>query len=191
MTENNSVELSVENMQALASIQQFAGDADMRAITSYEEAIALAEAVHGSVIDIAQELGTGFALLEDKGKLEDVEFVLLQWRFNAGDYGGFVSAGLVTITGDKYIINDGSTGIMSQLMELTQETKRFGGVKVPNGLRASRYTTCPECGKPMSQDEVMCSNEKCGYEGDKRGKGETFYLDLSASPEKTAKAAQN
>lgn len=180
MTENNSVELSVENMQALASIQQFAGDADMRAITSYEEALALAEAVHGSVIDIAEELGTGFALLEDKGKLEDVEFVLLQWRFNAGDFGGFVSAGLVTITGDKYIINDGSTGIMSQLMELTQETKRFGGVKVPKGLRKSEYSTCPECGKPMSRDEVECSNTKCDYEGDKRGSGTTYYLDLSA-----------
>lgn len=181
MTEGNAVELSVENLQALASIQQFAGDADMRAISNYEEAVALAEAVHGSVIDIAQELGTGFALLEDKGKLEDVEFVLLQWRFNAGDFGGFVSAGLVTINGDKYIINDGSTGIMAQLMELTQETKRFGGVKVANGLRASRYPTCPECGKPMSLDEVECSNERCDYEGDKRGKGETYYLNLSAS----------
>lgn len=186
MSDEKTVELSVENLQALASIQQFAGDAAMRSVTSYEEAVALAEAVHGSVIDIAQELGTGFALLEDKGKLEDVEFVLLQWRFNAGDFGGFVSAGLVTINGDKYIINDGSTGIMSQLMELTQETKRFGGVKVPNGLRKSQYTTCPQfdggCGKPMSRDEVACSNTKCEYEGDKRGEGETYYLDLTPAP---------
>ena len=182
MTEGNAVELSVDNMRALASIQAFAGDAEMRAITSYEDALALAEAVHGNVINIAEELGTGFALLEDKGKLEDVEFVLLQWRFSAGDFGGgFVSAGLVTVTGDKYIINDGGKGIFVQLMELTQETKRFGGVKVPNGLRKSDYPTCPECGKPMSRDEVECSNTKCGYEGDKRGQGTTYYLDLSAS----------
>jgi hypothetical protein len=182
MSEEKAVELSVENLQALASIQQFAGDAAMRSVGSYEEALALAEAVHGSVIDIAEELGTGFALLEDKGKLEDVEFVLLQWRFNAGDFGGgFVSAGLVTVTGDKYIINDGGTGICAQLMELTQETKRFGGVKVPKGLRKSEYPTCPQCGKPMSRDEIECSNAVCDFEGDKRGQGTTYYLDLSAS----------
>lgn len=180
MTEGNAVEITVDGMRDLASIQAFAGDAEMRDISSYEDALALAEAVHGDVLDIAQELGTGFALLKDKGKLEEKEFVLIQWRFTAGDFAkGFVSAALVTKTGDKYIITDGSTGIFSQLMTLSQETKRFGGVKVPNGLRASRYSTCIECGRPMSSDEVACSNDKCDYEGDKRGSGETYYLDLT------------
>lgn len=173
---------TVDGMRELASIQAFAGDAEMRDIASYEDALALATAVHGDVLDIAQELGTGFALLKDKGKLEDQEFVLIQWRFTAGDFAkGFVSAALVTKTGDKYIITDGSTGIFQQLMNLSQETQRFGGVKVPNGVRASRYATCPDCGRPMSADEVECSNEKCGYQGDKRGQGETYYLNLTPS----------
>lgn len=178
------IEISIDSMRDLASVQAFAGDAEMREIASYEDALALAEAVHGDVLDIAEELGTGFVLLKDKGKLEGQEFVLLQWRFAAGDFSkGFVSAALVTKTGDKYIITDGSTGICDQLLTLSQEHKRFGGIKVPLGLRASRYSTCFECGRPMSTDEVVCSNEKCGYEGDKRGQGETYYLDLSA-PEK-------
>lgn len=173
------IELSVDNMRALASVQAFAGDTEMRDITSYEDALALAEAVHGQVLDIAEELGTGFVLLTDKGKLDGQEFVIIQWRFSAGDFGGFVSAALVTKTGDKYIINDGSAGICAQLMQFSQEHQRFGGVKVPNGIRSSEYDTCAECGRPRSKDEAVCSNEKCQDETDRRSKGQTFYLDLS------------
>lgn len=173
---------TVDAMRDLASVQAFAGDAEMREISSYDDALALAAAVHGDVLDIAEELGTGFVLLKDKNKLSGKEFVLLQWRFTAGDFSkGFVSAALVTKAGEKYIITDGSTGIFSQLMTFSQEHQRFGGIKVPNGVRVSRYATCPECGRPMSSDEVTCSNEKCGYEGEKRGQGETFYLELTPS----------
>lgn len=178
------IELSIDNMRALASLQQFADDADLRAVSSYDEAMQLAEALNGAVTDISQELGSGFALLTDKDKLMKTEFVIIQWRFTAGDFGGFVSAAVVTRGGDKYIINDGSTGIMGQLMDLSQRLKQFGGLRVSQGLRKSQYPTCPDfdggCGKPMSRDEVQCSNPKCGYEGDKRGQSETYYLETSA-----------
>lgn len=177
---SQEIETTVDNMRALASIQAFAGDDQMRDIASYEDALALAEAVHGDVLDIAEELGTGFVLLKDKGKLVDQEFVLVQWRFTAGEFSKmFVSAALVTKTGDKYIITDGSSGIMDQLFTFSQDQKRFGGVRVHHGLRVSAYDTCAECGRPRSKDEVVCSNEKCGDETDRRSKGETYYLDLT------------
>lgn len=182
------IELSIDNVRALASLQQFADDQDLRSVQSYEDAMALAEQINETVINISEELGSGFALLNDKDKLMKTPFVVIQWRFTAGDFGGFVSAAVVTKGGDKFIINDGSSGIMSQLMELSQKHKRFGGLNVPMGLRKSQYATCPDfdggCGRPMSRDEVACSNEKCGYEGDKRGQSETFYFDTSADANK-------
>lgn len=182
------IELSVDSVRALASLQQFADDQDLREVQSYEDAMRLAESLNETVMEISEELGSGFALLEDKDKLIKTPFVVIQWRFTAGDFGGFVSAAVVTKGGDKFIINDGSAGIMSQLMELSQKHKRFGGLAVPAGLRKSQYATCPDfdggCGRPMSRDEITCSNEKCGYEGDKRGQSQTFYFD-------TAPAASN
>lgn len=179
------IELSIDNVRALASLQQFADDQDLRSIQSYDDAMQLAEALNETVMDITEELGSGFALLQDKDKLIKSPFVIIQWRFTAGDFGGFVSAAVVTKGGDKFIINDGSTGIMAQLMELSQKHKRFGGLRVQMGLRKSEYPTCPECGKPMSRDEIICSNDKCMYEGDKRGQGETFYLETAADPSAT------
>lgn len=181
---SGEIELSIDNVRALASLQQFADDQDLRGVQSYDDAMQLAEAINGAVIDISEELGSGFALLEDKDKLQKTEFVIIQWRFTAGDFGGFVSAAIVTRGGDKFIINDGSTGIMKQLMDLSQRRKQFGGLRVAHGLRKSQYPTCPDfdggCGKPMSRDEVECSNPKCGYSGDKRGQSETYYLETSA-----------
>lgn len=174
-------QLSPENIRALASLSNFANDADLRSITSYEDAVALAEQVHGTVIDIAQELGSGFALIDDKDRLCGTEFVIIQWRFSAGDFGTFVSAGLVTKHGEKFIVNDGSSGMMDQLLQFSQATQRFGGMKVPRGLRKSEYSTCPDCGKPMSREEIACDNAKCLYEGDKRGLGTTYYLDTAAA----------
>lgn len=179
------VELSAQNVQALATLVPYATDADMRGVGSYEDALALAEAIHGNVVDISEELGSGFAMLEDKSVLVKQKFVILQWRFSPGDYlKGFVSVGLVTSRGDKYIMNDGSTGIYDTLLEFSQETQRFGGIVVPKGLRRSEYPTCPECGKPMPKDVVECETVHCNYDGEKRSIGETFYLDTSAD-EKT------
>lgn len=188
---SSEIEVNVDNMRALASIQQFADDQDLREINSFADALALAETMNETVLSISEELGSGFALLDDKDKLVKTDFVVIQWRFTAGDFGGFVSAACVTAGGDKFIINDGSTGIMSQLMELSNKHKRFGGLRVHSGLRKSAYPTCPECGRPMSRDEIECSNEKCAYEGDKRSQGTTFYLDTSAPVKDAQNAAQS
>lgn len=173
------VVLSNEQLMGLSSIQPRVDDMDLRNISSYDEAVALAEAVHGAVLDISEEIGTGFSLLEDKAKLEKVAFVVLTWRFTAGDFGSFASMALVTTAGDKYIVNDGSTGIHDQLKALSSEKRVFGALRVPNGLRVSDYTTCPACGKPMTRDEVDCSNDLCNYSGEERSVGQTYYLDTS------------
>lgn len=177
------IQLSPENLRALSSLQNFATDTDLRTIGSYEDALQLAERVNGNVVDISEELGSGFAILDDKAKLVGREFVLIQWRFSVGDFTRpFVSAGLVTKQGEKFIMNDGGTGIMQTLLDYSQDTKRFGGIKVPKGLRVSKYPTCPDCGQPMPTDVVECDNEKCDYDGPQRSQGETFYLDTSADP---------
>lgn len=186
---SQEVELSPENLRALSSLQAFANDADLRSVGSFEDAVKLAEEINGSVVDISEELGSGFAVLTDKSKLVKEPFVLIQWRFNVGDFTRpFVSAGLVTKRGEKFIINDGGTGIMKTLLDYSQETKRFGGILVPRGLRVSDYPTCPDCGRPMTQDMVVCDNEKCGYEGTARAKGQTFYLDTGADENSTSAA---
>jgi len=173
--------LTTEQLVTISSIQPRVEDAALRDIASYEEAVQLAEAVHGVVTDIADELGTGFVVLDnkDKSKLVDVPMIAILWKFSAGDYGAFVSMAVVTNKGDKFIVNDGSTGIFRQLKELSSDKRVFGALKIPHGLRESEYDTCPECGKPMTKDEVDCSNDLCNFSGDARSVGQTYYLDTT------------
>lgn len=172
--------LTDEQIKALSSIVPNIADSELREIDSYEDAVRLAEQIHGSVDDIAKELGTGFAILEDKDKLVDTEFVVVTFRLNSGDYGVFMSVAVVTRGGDKFIMNDGSAGIMKQLMEWAQEKRKFGGLKVPNGLRKSDYDTCPACDKPRSTQEETCPHFGCGDTQVSRHKGISYYLDTGA-----------
>src|SRR6185369_14858643 len=114
-------------------------------------------------------------------KLIKVPLLLLDWRFNPGEYGD----DFVSITGvsqdemgkaNKVIINDGSTGICKDLREYTQKTGRMGGLFCRRGLRVSEYDTDLETGLPINK---MLVREYL-KEGKKIGKGKTFYLDFSA-----------
>lgn len=131
---------------------------DYRNVQSFEDAAALL----GDSVDVAEQvLGDGFALLEDKDTLIGVPVILMEWSFNAGDFGDFVSVRLVAKDGRKLIMNDGSTGIMAQLRSYTERTGRYHGLAVRRGLRRSDYTfPDPTTGK------------------DKPAK--TYYLDTSA-----------
>lgn len=184
--ELGATELSVTGNDALvaSNLVPTVSDDDLRGITSYEDALALAEAINGTVTDISERLGSGFELLDnkDKSKLEGKGFIALLWRFTKGDFGMFASMALVTVDGERYIVNDGSAGIMRQLAELSSAVNPvFGGLRVPRGLRMSDYKTCPKCNRPMPQDQVMCDTPGCGYDGEERSKGETYYLDTAAS----------
>lgn len=155
---------------------------------AFADAMAIAEQLGVAVVDIAEEIGTGFQLLpkEQKGTLVGVPFIILRWRIHDGDFDSvFASASLVTEDGRKLIVVDGSTGICEQLRSLMLKTGRASWVRCPRGLRASQYATCRSCGKPRTQFDETCASTLdngtvCGNTDTARGTGETFYLDISA-----------
>ena len=122
----------------------------LRNVQTVDDALELLRAQFGdqATVTIDDELGTGFALADDKMKdsLVGVPMLLLYWAFNQGDYRDadgnaqdFVTVALVTEDGRKIIVNDGSTGICAQLWELTDRSGRQNGLIVKRGLRKSEY----------------------------------------------------
>jgi len=117
-------------------------DAALAAIGSFDDAWAAANAFG---MDTFDEYGTGFSIVDDKRRLIGVPFVALEWRFNPGKFGTFVSVAIVTETGDKLILNDGSSGIREQLEMVTQQRINKGhphpqaALAVKGGLRVSDY----------------------------------------------------
>lgn len=162
--------------KALARTQQF-DDSDLRAITTFEEAFALAETMFGEVTDISQELGNGFTLITDKSVLVNKPFVIISCAFNDGDFGSFASIAAVTKDNEKYIFNDGSTGVHNQLFELARTTKRTGGFMAPSGLSQSDYDTCGECLRARPNAVKECAH--CGDTSERRKSGTTYFLNLA------------
>lgn len=163
----------------LFSREQLAG------IESFSDAMSLAAAEFGGVITASDDpnLGTGFRVTteDDKLRLMGVPLLLLDWRFNEGDYGDdYVSIHAIQQDESgkavKLVINDGGTGICRDLREYTQKTGRKGGLFVRRGLRVSEYPTDVETGLPLSKLE----HREFLKEGRKVGQGRTFYLDFSA-----------
>lgn len=106
----------------------------------------------GVINESISDYGTGFTVV-DKNRLVNVPFVIMEWRFNEGDFKNengenveFVSVAVVTKNGDKWVINDGGTGIAEQLRSVTRKRveKKHGtpqnGLLVPAGLVRSDYT---------------------------------------------------
>lgn len=79
-------------------------------------------------------------ILEDKSKLVNRPIMLVHWNFYDGDYGEFVSAWVMTPEGERFIVNDGSTGMYAQLRTLTDTKNIRSMLLVKRGLRASDYT---------------------------------------------------
>lgn len=141
------------------------GEDELRAIRSFDDARALAHAVDGDVVDIADSpLSTGFAVLatDAKARLVGVPFIILDWRFANGDNGEFVSLVVVTKSNEKLIVNDGSTGIRDQMKRLGATPRAIG---VRHGLRVSEY-------------DYEDMDKSTGEITIKRAK--TYYLDTSA-----------
>lgn len=142
-------------------------------ISSFEDAIALVEEVYGTVLLADQVIGNGFRMLANKSALVGKGIVLLKWKFLPGDFAReYVNMLIVTEDGDRYLVNDGSTGIAAQLREYSDRADRFGGMVVRNGFTESSYTFCSEPGCVLGA--------KCQEEGHKRTPASTFYLDLTA-----------
>jgi hypothetical protein len=131
-------------------------------ISSFEEAVALAQSVYGTeaVVAASDVLGDGFKLLGNKDALIDVPFFAVTWNFTMGDHGEFVAVKVITKDGQKLIVTDGSKGIYEMLANYSKSSGRYGGLFVNKGLRRSDYTYEDEDG-----------TEKAAR---------TYYLDVSA-----------
>lgn len=122
-------------------------DAQLRSVTSFDEAVALATQTFGDVLDATEEIGSGFTRLENKDRLIDVPFIILSFSMSEGDFRGddgqlqyFTSLRVVTKSNDKYWFTDGGSGIYRQLEDLAVRSGRTGGILVEHGLRKSEYT---------------------------------------------------
>lgn len=97
----------------------------------------------GEMVD-GSDYGSGFSVLDtkDKGRLVGVPLIILDYNFNDGDNGQFVSLSVVTNANEKLIVNDGSTGIAKQILEINAALPEGDGNKaifVKKGLRRSDY----------------------------------------------------
>jgi hypothetical protein len=164
VSENESAVNSADNAGGPDAIEQF-NDADLRSLTSFDDAIALIERTYGDVLDAAEEIGTGFVKLENKNRLLGVPFVILNFTPSVGDFVDdngqpqyFVAVRLMTSTGEKLWFTDGGTGIYRQLEDLHVRSNRNGGIYVREGLRVSQYKWVDDKGNEQP--------------------GETFYLNV-------------
>lgn len=162
-------------------------DEDLRGITTFADAVALATDQFQEIDTISETLGTGFQVLskDDKESLVGIPFLILSFRFVPGDFGEpYVSMVVVTRPAKdgsvkKYILNDGGTGIRAQLeayQQLPGKEGKSGGLYVDKGLRVSRYHTDPKTGVPLDIKDVG----RLIASGVTPGRGTTYYLDTSA-----------
>lgn len=180
-TEEVAVQEDASVPEVMAPKSRYA-DADLRNIESFDDAMALATQMYGGVAVAHDEIGDGFRLAssEDKKRFVGVPLMFLEWTFRDGDFGDYVSILSVTQNPngsiEKWIINDGSTGLRDDLRSFTRETGRTGGLFVRNGLRVSEYFIDPENGTPLNKEEV-----KAYYAvGSPVAPAATFYIDTSA-----------
>lgn len=156
-------------------------DADYASIESFDQAFAMTTAAVG-VVNVADELGNGFRIAteDDKMRMQGEPLIFMEWFTNDGDFGDFVSANVVQRAKDgaaiKWVINDGSTGIKTQLLDYEKRTGKNGGLFAPKGLRVSTYNIDAETGQPLSKTEVR----EYITSGRKTAPAHTFYIDTSA-----------
>lgn len=137
----------------LDNVRTEIGTEELRELSSFQDAIKLAQETLGAEVISSTDLGDGFALLKDEEKdgLIGKPCMFVTWRFADGDYGEFVSAHVMVELGKdkyaKYIINDGSTGICAQLRDLTDRQPDSRMLFAPKGLRRSDFTYTDGDGK--------------------------------------------
>lgn len=161
-TQKNDQETTDESKAVAVAVPQYR-DSDLQQIQTFDDALALITEQYGQggVISAADVLGNGFALLQNKDHLVGVPFLFMKWQFHPGKYqSDFLTALVVTVNNQKYIMNDGGTGIAKQLREYTEVSGRQGGMVAPKGLTRSDYTYTDQDGEERPAS--------------------TFYIDTSA-----------
>ena len=128
----------------------------LREIASFNDAVLLAKSFYGDVALSSDVLGDGFTLVE-KDNLLGEPFVLVDYTVHTSktnfDENGeglkFVTVRCVTKEDKRVAFNDGSTGVAQQLRDLAAR-QIYGGIYVPNGLRASEYEVLDAKGRKSS-----------------------------------------
>lgn len=109
---------------------------DWRHIISADDAFkALADA--GIQITNATDYGDGFTVIDDKKRLVDNPFIVVNARLAHGDFGHFSILHVITKQNEKFIVIDGSTGIYAQV--LRHGVSVFIGLLCELGLTVSEY----------------------------------------------------
>lgn len=93
------------------------------------------EAFGGDLVEIE---GSPYKVV-DKASLVNVGFVITDVRFYEGTFGTAVAVCGITRDNERFVFNDGSTGIFEAIKRTVAVTGRTAGILVANGLRASHY----------------------------------------------------
>lgn len=131
-------------------------EAELSEIKSFEDALNALTAIGATRVD-STEFGSGFVICEDKNVLVGVPFIILSAMTHEGDFGDFVSLEVVTKNNDKFIVNDGSTGIFDQIRTIVSSRVTAGvalpdkGIYVPNGLTKSDYWRNEDTGETSTR----------------------------------------
>lgn len=154
-------------------------DEELASITTFDDAMDFMAEQFGNVEDIGGVLGNGYTVLNDKQQLVGKPFVIVDARYHPnGSYGPFVTIAVITKNSERYMVNDGSTGIAEQLVQLAQTRGRTKGYMVAGGLDRSTYDICPMCNRSRPVDVDPCN--VCGNESKERAEGVTYRLSQAA-----------
>lgn len=140
------------NDKAVATTPQYSTE-QLAGIQSFDDAVALLKDA-GVKPSVISDYGDGFSVLDDKRKLVNVPFVLLDYKFSEGDYNKgpdgvgaeFAICRVVTQSGEKFLFTDGSTGICEQVKDLRRRGIP-GGVLCEKGISVSEYDWYNEKGE--------------------------------------------
>lgn len=115
---------------------------------------AMAWAQDRGVLDAAQVLGDGYDPLKNKSRLVNVPFLIVDWTFNHGDQGEYVSCKIITQANEKFRISDGGTGIYRQLWDLADSGVPVGTpIAVYGGVVQSDYKLRDQNGKLLLDEK--------------------------------------
>lgn len=166
--ETPSAEVAVRSELPVEVVRSFHTVADVEAFFQDQ----------GIELGAGEEISDGFETTQDKDKLINTTFVIIDWnKVASADFGqDFLTIRLMTLMGEKYRISDGSTGIAQQLADITAVRLKGNhpapnaGVIVKGGLSKSEYWVSVADGKAMSEAEAEATPK------DLKKKASTFYL---------------
>lgn len=99
--------------------------------------------------------------IADKNDLVGKPLVIVGWKFNPGEFGGYFVSVLAIVKDRGYVVfNDGSTGVRDQLKSRSERTgQQVENIYLANGLRRSDYWYDESSGetytvKPTDRDTI-------------------------------------